>query len=154
MLLPPKCLTWPRGLIDVLAGRAVAQRLVRMYLIVVGQLGGELLDDGSCIGRWVHTDVVAFEGAHEGLCHHGGRRAADLCGARDGVDVAREALGVAGDIRATVVGQPLRTGQLTQAVDSLRIKRSACNARYSDAGTTSSPTPAVVNAPCASTAAM
>jgi hypothetical protein len=52
---------------DELTGRAHLQAAVRMDGVVVLEPFGEALEDGDGVLPWVHADMVALEGLHEGL---------------------------------------------------------------------------------------
>lgn len=73
---------------------------------VVGQPAGQLLYDGARVGRGVHADVVALEGAHEGFHHIVRLRRADRHNVGHETDVAGDAASIANDIRATVIAEP------------------------------------------------
>ena len=112
MLLPPKSLTGPRRFARCTREGNDTQSAVRMHLDVVGEPAWQLLDDGPGVRPGVHADIVALEGTDERLCHAVRLRAADRGRARDQLDVAGEGSGVARDIAAAVVAQPLdRLGQ-------------------------------------------
>lgn len=103
---------------DVLAGRVIAQSLVRVHLVVVGQPGWRLVDDGLGVGRGLDVDVVALRRPHERFRHAVRLRAAHWRGARRQPDLPCEAPGVPGGVWAAVVAEPL--DGLGQAVSGAR----------------------------------
>ena len=83
------------------------QAAVRMDGVVVLEPFGQALEDGDGVLPWVHADVVALEGLHEGLADAVALGAADGREAGDEVQGGGEVDGLAGGVGGAVVGEPL-----------------------------------------------
>lgn len=75
--------------------------------VVVGEAGGELLQDGDGVWARVHPDVVGLEGLREGLADAVAFRAADRREARDEVQRGREVHRLGRGVGRAVVREPL-----------------------------------------------
>jgi hypothetical protein len=73
-----------------LAGRAVAQRLVRMTGVVVLEPGIELTQHRHRIRSWMDLRIVPLEGLDEGFRHAVRLRTFDRRGPRDEADHLRQ----------------------------------------------------------------
>ena len=75
------------------------QAAVRMDGVVVLEPFGQALEDRDGVWPWVHADVVALEGLHEGLADAVALGAADGREAGDEVQGGGEVDGFAGGVR-------------------------------------------------------
>ena len=91
-----------------------------MDLVVVGEPGRKPAQDGLGVGNVADADVVAPEGADEGLGHAIALRALDRRGPGLETDAVGEAPHVAGVVAAAVVAEPLDgVGQSVDQAESV-----------------------------------
>jgi hypothetical protein len=67
----------------------------------------ELTHDDLGIRSWTDANVITFNGMNERLSHSVALRTFDRRGSRFKTDVAGGAAGIANDVAAAIVGQPL-----------------------------------------------
>ena len=101
-----------------------------MDVVVVGEPDGQRAEHGLGIGALADVDVVAFERADERLGDAVALRGFKQRGLRRQAEVAGEASGLARDVGAAVIAQPL--DRLRQAVK--RTQRTVLDEVYTQAG--------------------
>src|SRR3954452_7626528 len=100
VLLPPNDRTrsWVCASSDELSRGTIAEGFVRVNLVVVGDPARQLAEDALGVRSRADADVVAFDGAHEGLGHSVGLGALEGCGPWFQAETTGEGSGLAGDV--------------------------------------------------------
>src|SRR3954469_18828021 len=99
-VVAPECRTrsWVCASSDELSRGTIAEGFVRVNLVVVGDPARQLAEDALGVRSRADADVVAFDGAHEGLGHSVGLGALEGCGPWFQAETTGEGSGLAGDV--------------------------------------------------------
>jgi hypothetical protein len=76
---------------------------MRVDVIVILELGWQLLEDGDGVWPWIHAGIIAFQGFDEGLADAVAFRATDRREAWNEVQGCGEVRGFGGDIGGAII---------------------------------------------------